>query len=246
MILVGKHAIVAFDEGNNVGDHVLGKRSHLILNVGSNNGTIGHHDNHGFDLAIGQKVVEDVAGSSRVGPARVGVATTMDEVEHRQLLFSLLVAGRSPHTHSTRFTNRLRFIAAHSHGTMRNVLAIGKEFLACRSNGCDSRQFGGSWSLGIIDWEAIHHKVITINTWLDIRHLDGPDAVVMFLSFNLLSPWHSIAGKRNDMRLGCINTIDHIAVIEHTHRLQCVVGCGFTKPLSRYRETDGHQKDKGE
>ena len=108
----------------------------------------------------------------------------------------------------------------------------------------DGSQFGGSRSLWIIDGQAIHYKVIAIDTRLDVGHLDGPDAVVMLLRLNLLSPRHGIAGKRDDMRLGCIDAINHIAVVEHAHRLQCVVGCGLAKPLRRNGKAATHQKNK--
>ena len=85
VILVGKHAVVAFDEGDDVGDHILGKWSHLVLHIRSSDGTVGHPHNHRLDLALSQKVVEDVACSSRIGPTRIGVAPSMNQVKHGKL-----------------------------------------------------------------------------------------------------------------------------------------------------------------
>ena len=89
MVLVGEATVVALDKGDDAAHQVVGEVVHQVAHVsllGWDIG-IGHHHNHGLDLTFCQQVVEDETCTSNGRPAIVGVTTTMNQVEHWQLLF---------------------------------------------------------------------------------------------------------------------------------------------------------------
>ena len=224
------HVVVGLDEGNDGGEHVLGKRGHLVGHV---DGAVGHHDDHRDHLARGEQVVQDPACGAHAGPGGVVVAAAVDEIQHRQFRVGLLIPGRRPDVQAAHFAQGLGEVEPLRDRSVRNILDIAF------AHGQKRGLLGGEGSLRVLHPHAVHVEIIAEHAVAQAFADALPDAVLGLFELDGGVPGQ-VAGDGHRLGFRSVDLEEHLAVREDAGGLERVVGGGTAAPLGGHRQGAAH------
>ena len=138
----------------------------------------GHHDHHRPGFLRGDQVIEDEAGAADGGPRIVAVARAVQQVEDRELAFSLFVSGRGVDVHAAELLERGGIVSHGGDGAVRNVGGV-HEFGAGNVDQAPDVVIGfADRGVARVDYgDAIHVEVIAVGAGVDGAERDLPYAV---------------------------------------------------------------------